>query len=288
MAMNSRTVLNVALVLAVAVLAAVVYFQPGLKEEPVGKLLTAINPQQVKELRLSNEQGEVVLWREGDEWSLQSPLTIASNKFRVEQLLHWFTVSSVQSYAAAGLDLAKFGLDQPQAIVSADGVELRFGSLDPLNQRRYVLLNDTVHLVAESDLTAPTSPWNYFVSPLPVPPGAQIKSIAIPGLGEITQGDKGWRYSGKTPPTSADAMQMMVDSWRNARALSVEPVMMSDAHEQVVISFVGDRPPLTLMLLRSEDDLVLVADNIGIEYHMGVEQGGALLMWPESEKVEAK
>lgn len=288
MAMNSRTVLNVALVLAVVVLAAVVYFQPGLKEASVGKLLTTIDPRQVKELHLSNEQGEVVLRRDGEEWNLQAPLTIVANKFRVEQLLHWFVVSSVQSYAAAGLDLAKFGLDQPQATVSANGVELRFGNLDPLNQRRYLLLNNTVHLVAESDLTAPTSPWNYFVSPLVVPQGVQIKALAIPGLGEIALGEKGWRYSGKIPPASADAMQMLADSWRNARALSVEPVAMSDAHEQVVISFADDRPPLKLALIRSHDDLVLVADNIGIEYHMGVEQGSALLKWLEPGKVGAK
>jgi len=288
MKINSRTVLNLALVLAVAVLAAVVYLQPGLQEEPVGKLLTTLNQQQVKEVRLSNEQGQVVLQRGGEEWSLQTPLAIAANKFRVEQLLHWFTASSVQSYAAAGLDLAKFGLDRPQAVLIADGLELRFGNLDPLNHRRYLLLNDTVHLVAESELTAPLSPWNYFVSPLIVPQGAQIKALAIPGLGEIVQGEKGWHYSGKTPPASADLMQMVVDGWRSARALSVEPAALGEAHEQVVISFADDRPPLMLTLIRGDTDLVLVADNLGIEYHLGIEQGEALLKWPEPDKTQAK
>jgi len=286
MTMNPRTFLNVVLVLLMMVLAVVVYFQPGLKEEPAGKLLTTLNPQQVKELRLSNEQGEVVLRHEGGEWQLQQPLMIAADKVHVEQLLHWFTVSSVQSYAAEGHDLAKFGLDQPQAILSADGVELRFGNLDPLNHRRYLLLNGAIHLVAESDLTAPASAWNYFVSPLIVPQGAQIKGLAIPGLGEITQGEKGWRYSGKMPPASADDMQILVDSWRNARAISVEPVLMSEAHERVVISFADNRPPLTLKLLRG-NDLILIHEEVGIEYHMG-EQGEALLKWMESEKTVAK
>lgn len=286
--MNSRALLNVALVLAVAALAALVYFQPGLKEESVAPLLTKLDPKQVKELRLSNEQGELVLQREGDEWRLQQPVAIAANKFRVDQLLHWLVVSSVQSYSAAELDLAKFGLKQPQAVMAADGVELRFGNLDPLNHRRYLLLNDAVHLVAESELTAPTSPWNYFVSPLVVPPGARIAALKIPGLGEITQGDKGWQYSGKTPPASADAMQMLVDGWQNARALSVEPVAMADGGERVVITFAGDRPPLPLTLIRSHDDLVLIPDNSEIEYHMGGEQADALLTWAKSEQVEAK
>ncbi len=282
MAMNSRTWLNLALVLLVTALAAVVYFQPGKKIEPVAPRLTTLDAQQVKQLRLSNEQGEVVLQRVGEQWQLQQPLTLAANKFRVDRLLHWLTVSSVQSYAVAGFDLTKFGLDQPQAILVADGLKLQFGSLDPLNHRRYLLLNDQIHLVAESDLTAPTSPWNYFVAPTIVPTGARIKGIAIPGLGEITQGEKGWDYRGTTPPASADAMQSLVDSWSSAQALSVEPVLLRDAHEQVVITFADERPPLTLMLSRGDDGLVLIPVGVGIEYHLSSEHGAMLLQWPES------
>ncbi len=283
MKINSRTLLNLALLLVVAALVAIVWFEPGLKEQPTGKPLTALTSQQPQQLRLSNEHGEVVLQRDGEAWSLRAPLVVAANQFRVEQLLHWFGVVSVQSYAAAGLELAKFGLDRPQATLSTEGVELRFGNLDPLNHRRYLLLNGVVHLVAESELTAVDTPWNYFVSPQLIAPGAKIKTITIPGLGEIDQDDKGWRYSGATPPASADAMQMLVDGWRNARALSVEPVTPVEGGERVTITFADAHPPLVLTLIRDHDNLVLIPDNSAIEYHMGAEQGAALLKWAEPE-----
>ncbi len=283
MKLNSRTLLNLALLLLVAALVAIVWLEPGLKEQPTGKPLTTLTPQQSQQLRLTNEQGEVVLQREGESWSLQAPLVIAANQFRVEQLLHWFTVTSVQSYAASGLELAKFGLDRPQATLSTEGVELCFGNLDPLNHRRYLLLNDVVHLVDESELTAVDAPWNYFVSPQLIAPGAKIKAITIPGLGEINQDDKGWHYSGATPPASADAMQMLVDGWRSATALSVEPVVPTEEGEKVTITFADDRPPLLMTLVRGHDELVLIPDNSAIEYRMGVEQGDALLQWPAPE-----
>ncbi|MDZ4263533.1 MAG: hypothetical protein U1B30_14530, partial [Pseudomonadota bacterium] len=249
MKLNSRTFLNLALLLVVAVLVTVVWLEPGLQEEATGKPLMALTSQQPQQLRLSNEQGEVVLQRDGEAWSLQAPLVIAANQFRVEQLLHWFGVVSVQSYAAAGLALAKFGLDRPQATLSTEGVELRFGNLDPLNHRRYLLLNGVVHLVDESELTAVDAPWNYFVSPQLIAPGAKIKALTIPGLGEISQDDKGWHYSGATPPASADAMQMLVDGWRSATALSVEPVVPTEEGEKVMITFADDHPPLLLTLV---------------------------------------
>lgn len=285
MKLNSRTVLNLVLVLAVLALAALLYFQPGLKEE-AAPLLTGLDPAQVKELRLSNGQGELLLRREGAEWRLQQPLAIAANTFRVEQLLRWLSYPSVQSYDAAGLDLARFGLEQPEALLAADGVELRFGALDPLNQRRYLLLDGKIHLVAESGLTAPAAPWNYFVSAAVVPPGGRIKEIAIPALGELIQGEAGWRYSGRMPPPSADLMQQLVDGWSSAQALSVEPAAAAVAHEQVVITFADARPPLRLMLRRG-DDLVLAPEGLGIEYHMG-EQGARLLQWPEPAAAEVR
>lgn len=287
MKINSRTVLNLVLVLVVMALAALLYFQPGLKEE-VSPLLTRLDPAQVKELHLSNEQGELLLRREGEGWRLQQPLVIAANTFRVEQLLRWLSYSSVQSYDATGLDLARFGLEQPEAVLVADGVEFRFGALDPLNHRRYLLLDGKIHLVAESELTAPASPWHYFVSAVVVPPGARIKEIAIPGLGEIIQGETGWRYTGRMPPPSADLMQQLVDGWSSAQALSVEPAATATvAHEQVVITFADAHPPLRLMLRRGDDDLVLAPEGLGIEYHMG-EQGARLLQWPEPETAEVK
>ena len=283
MKINSRTLLNLALLLLVAALAAVVWFEPGLQKEPTGKPLTTLTPQQPQQLRLSNKQGEVVLQRDGEGWSLQAPLKIAANQFRVEQLLNWFTITSVQSYEAAGLELAKLGLDQPQATLSTEEVELRFGDLDPINSRRYLLLNGVVHLVDESELNSVDAPWSEFVSPQLMAAGAKIKALTIPGLGEITQGDKGWRYSGETPPASADAMQRLVDSWRDASALSVEPVVPVEGGEKVMITFADDRPPLLLTLVRGHDELVLIPDNSMIEYRMGIEQGDALLQWPESE-----
>lgn len=286
--MNTRTLLNVGLVVLVAVLAALVYFQPGLQQEPVAPLMTKLNPKQIKEVRLSNEHGEVVLQRQGESWSLVSPMKIAANEFRVDRLLRWLVVSSEKSYAASGLDLAKFGLDHPQAVLQADGVELRFGNLDPLNHRRYLLYNDQIHLVADSDLTTATSPWNYFVSPLIVPKGAQIKSLAVPGLGEVSQGEKGWHYSGKMPPASADLMQTLVDDWSNARALSVEPVSSKGSHEVVVITFEDDRPPLKLKLVRSADELVLIPADLGVEYHLAPEQANDLFKWVEPAKPEVK
>ena len=279
MALNRRTALNLGLLLLVALLGTVVWLEPGLKEPAQQETpLTALTSQQVQQLRLKNGHGELLLQRQGDGWALSEPLTVAADPFQVEQLLQWLTVASLQSYAAEGLDLAKFGLEQPQATLSTEGLELRFGGLDPLNQRRYLLINGVVHLVAKNDLTDVTSGWSQFVSPVVIPAAAKIESLTLPGLGVVMQGEKGWHYEGPTPPDSADAMQILVDGWRSARAISVEPAVTAGG-ERVTITFADDHPPLLLMLSRTDDTLILRPESLGIEYHMALQQEAMLFKW---------
>lgn len=284
MAMSSRTLLNLALVLAVAALALVIYLQPGAKEEQAGKPLTTLDLQQINQFSLHNENGELQLRRESGAWRLHQPLEIAANGVRAERLLQWLTISSQQSYEAAGLDLASFGLARPLAVLRAGGKELQFGDLDPLNHRRYLLLDGRVHLVAEGDLRGASSPWNYYVSPLIVPAGMKIKGLDIPGLGRISQGEKGWHYEGGNPPSSADALQRLADGWSSASALAVEPSGAMAGGEQVVIEYEGDHPPQRLTLLRGHDGIVLISESQGIEYQLGAEQGVLLLNWGEHEE----
>ena len=288
MALNRRTALNLGLLLLVALLGTVVWLEPGLKEPAQQETpLTALTSQQVQQLRLKNAHGELLLQRQSDGWALSEPLTVAADPFQVEPLLQWLTVASLQSYSAEGLDLAKFGLERPRATLSAEGLELRFGDVEPLNQSRYLLLNGVVHLVAENDVEAVTSGWSHFVSPAVIPAAAKIESLTLPGLGVISQGEKGWHYEGATPPASADAMQIVVDGWRNARAISIEPAVTIGGG-QVTITFADGHPPLLLVVSRTDDTLILRPESLGIEYHMALEQDSTLFKWSDAAIAEAK
>ena len=122
--MTTRSWLNIVLLLAVLLLAALVYFEPGKKPQQQVQLL-AISPASLQQLEIRRPEAESVQLQQRDgRWYLQSPVEIAADTFMVEQILSFVAQPSLQRYPATGLDLTKYGLQPARVKLLVDGVEL--------------------------------------------------------------------------------------------------------------------------------------------------------------------
>ncbi|ALP51720.1 hypothetical protein Tel_00390 [Candidatus Tenderia electrophaga] len=276
--MGKRGWLNLALLLAVAVLAAVVYWQPGKQSEPASPL-TPLDPTAVQRMTIERPAAEtIVLQRQDKQWRMIEPLAVAANSFQVRRVLEPLTQQSLQRYPAAGLELTKYGLRPPRAKLTADGVELSFGKVNPLNSRLYVRVDDVMHMVAQNDISFLTAPWLEFVSTAPLP-DAPLAGLTLPGLGTITKDQAGWRYEGPSAPQSADQLQALVDNWRHLRALRVRPLQAADISQQVEVRLASGAT-LQFALQSDADALVLQRRDLGLEYVFDGDQSQRLLAWP--------
>ncbi len=281
--MTSRNRLNLFLLLVVAGLALLVYLQPGEQqaqdERPV---LTSVDIAALTELRLERQDGEALVFRrDGEQWWLSSPHAVATNRFRVEQLLWWLSARSANRYSVAGLELSIYGLDKPRARLLAGDVVLAFGGHDSLQQRRYVRVGEFVYLLPDRDASALFAPWNYFVSPRLVPAGQRIMALSIPGLGEVQRGERGWRYTGDKTPQLADAMQALVDRWAGAQAVDVEIAEPPADGEELLLRFDDDMPELRYRVVRDDSGALLVNPQLKLGYRISDSQVQRLFGWGE-------
>ncbi len=276
--MGRRGWLNLALLLLVAALAAVAYFQPGEETEQAIQL-TPLDPAAVQSITLERPAAETIVLQGRDgRWRMTEPVAVAANTFQVRRLLASLTQHSLQRYPAAGLDLAKYGLQPPRAKLTADGVELSFGRVNPLNSRLYVRVDDVMHMVAQNDISFLTGEWLEFVSTALLP-DEPLTRLALPGLGTIAKDESGWRHEGPGAPQSADQIQALVDAWQHARALRVRPLRAADTSEQVVVQLVSGAT-LSFAVQHDADALVLQRRDLGLEYVFDVAQTRRLLAWP--------
>ena len=279
----SRNALNLFLLLVVAGLALLVYLQPG--KQPVQNdrvRLTPVDVETLTELRLERQGGDTLLFRrEGGQWWLSSPHVVAANRFRVEQLLWWFTARSASRYRVAGLALSQYDLEKPRAHLYAGNQMLAFGGHDSLQQRRYVLAGESVYLVSDRDASALFAQWDYFASPKLLPAGRRVMAIVIPGLGKVQRGERGWRYEGDKGPPSADAMQALADRWASAQAVDVEGFELSVKGEELLFRFDNGVPDLRYRVVRSDEGLLLVNPQLKLAYRISDSQVQRLFNWSD-------
>jgi len=284
--MTARGWLNIVLSLAVLLLVALVYFEPGKQSQQQVQLLS-INSAALQqfEIRRPGMEGVRLQQRDG-QWYLQSPIEVAADPFMVGQILSFLSQPSLQRYPATGLDLTRYGLQPARVKLLVDGVELSFGRVNPLNSHLYVKVADVMHMVLQNEISMLMKDWFDYVSLAPLPDETLV-ALEVPGLGKLVHEVQGWRYEGDKTPRSAGQLPLLVNAWTAARALRVRPLSGVVATEAIVLEFASGQT-MHLSVLRAKDELLLQRVDLGLEYVFDVSQSKRLLQWPplagESDK----
>jgi hypothetical protein len=143
--MRARWTVNLLLLILVAGLSTAVHLD--LRRESKAGTLTGLVPEAIAEVALERPGLPAVrLVRSSGGWRMRTPYETAADAERIEQLVR-IASTAVQRTLPGDEGLGRLGLDPPGARLLLDGLELRFGDLDPIGERRYVAVGDQVHLI---------------------------------------------------------------------------------------------------------------------------------------------
>jgi len=275
--MGKRALLNIWLVVALAVLVWVVWQEPGHPPKPATVKLTGLTPAAVDKIVITNRHGTISLAKRDGAWWMTEPVKVAANPVRVDSLLQVAGAESVSRFPAAGKDLSAFGLSKPSVSLRLNDSELAFGGVAPVDQRRYVRVGDTIHLIADRysfALTADAAAW---VSRDLVPKGADIVALELPDA-KLFRGDKGeWTVTPTDEKISQDAVKAKVKAWQEAQALRVAPYDKRPAHGKVVIGLEGGQSPLQYEIITRKPELILARPEVGMQFYLEADQAQRLL-----------
>lgn len=276
--MNNRLLLNLGLLALVAALALVAYFQPGVKKPPVPPKLMDLAVADIDRIRIEDRDGKTItLARAGEHWRLVEPVGLPANAFRIESLLRLAGEPSQGRLDAKELELSEFGLDAPRIRLHLNDRELTFGTTEPLAGRRYVRVGDTVHLVTDRYFHLLTGGFTEFADRRLVPAGSRVAELATPDW-RLTRAAEGkWTLNPERPGLSADTLNMLVDAWRNAQAIWIQPYEKAEARGQVMVRLEGEEKSLQFDILSREPEFILARPEMGLQYHLAEDAARGLL-----------
>jgi hypothetical protein len=285
--MSTRALLNLVLLLAVVGLALLAWFRPGVKSEETPRpIVSGITPAQVKGVtveRLSRDPLGFIK-RDGHWFLRVDNRELPAAEFQLNALLRLLQATSTHHYPAASLDLKSLGLDPPKARVAMDDVDFRFGITEALNNRRYVQVGDTVHLIDDQYQHLLNADWSNFVSRQLLEGRGAITGIELPGLTLTYAEDGRWRVEPEQSDVSADAMQTFIENWQNATALFTRRYAGgpddTPGGETITIRTRDSDHPLMLRIVSRSPDLVLARPEWGIQYQLPGAEADSLFTLP--------
>lgn len=189
------------------------------------------------------QQEQIQLERQDGVWRMLAPRQAEANPARITQLLTLLAEEVTASYAAAGKDLAQYGLQPPVLKLAFNGAELSVGKENPVSYQRYFLHQGQLKLAKEmvhGILTAPVLDW---VALQVVPTNRQVKEVVLPT--DFTQSNP-------------------KEYWQHASALRLAEWDGQGGKGEIVLKL--DQGEITLTLLENKEELVVGNKALGLRY----------------------
>ncbi len=274
--MQSRLALNLILLIVAAALAAVIFFAPGRKDEPVIPL-AQVDENAVHSISLQNKEA-IAFEKQGNRWWIKSPFSAPANERRIRQLFDIAKAKSEARYPVPQDDLAKFELDKPKATLVLGDVVLSFGGSDPINRHRYARVGDTLHLVADDFFQYLAAPATDYVDKKLLPENAKPVELLLPELHLKMSPDGKW--ASEPAGKSDEAVHDIVNAWQTARAIEVQRAGKATQGDVIKVSFANDSP-IEFIIVQREPDLILARTDWGLQFHLAGETAKRLLGLPQ-------
>lgn len=273
--MQSRSLLNIALFLVVVLLAVYIY-DTDKKEQASSESeqLTQLSADEVTQISIQHNQRQIKLRREGGKWRMLQPIDIAANSFRIDTLLNMLKTVSHTAYSAAELELDKYGLSEASTSISFNNITIDFGVVNPINNYRYVRINDTVHLIDDHFYPLLSSQTGTLVARELIDGDAIIDKLVLPQQTLYRDENNLWHSSDNTDP---DAISETLHHWQHSQAFGVHNYMQRESLADISVYMAGNSEPIRFYVTDTDPWLIIARPELDIEYHFNLEFHDRLL-----------
>lgn len=279
---NSRTLLNIGLLVFLLLLVSLIVFEPGKKPKPKAVHLTELSQADIKHIELQRiGKPDIKLEKRDSIWYLTEPYQLPANDFRAQSLTALAETKSYLQYDAKSVDLKKVRLDKPEVtIVLNDKLKLTIGGVDPIHNRRYVKNGDTLHLVNDTFYYQLTGTVTAFISYQILPPDAKLSKLVLPRF-SLSQKDGEWYMRPAQKDTSADSINEFINEWRHAQSLQVSEYKGKLPKPDIRVYREATADPIDFSLQKKQGSTFLVRHDVKLSYKLSDETAEKLQQLPE-------
>ena len=208
------------------------------------------------------------------------PINISADSFRVDTILKILQTPTYGSYITDGLDLDKYGLDQPTTTIKFDDIEISFGILNPVSNYRYVKTDKKISLIDDNFYPLLSSQTGTLVARTLLAGDAKVKKLVLPG--QILELDKNNKWT-SSRSMSADILVDTISSWKNDQAFGVHNYIERKSLGHIEVYLSNQTNPIIFKITDTEPWLVIARPDLDIEYHFNTEFYNRLIK-PGSKK----
>jgi len=274
--MLKKNLLNLFLLIFVAVLTYLV-----INSEPENKLLdrlSTINPNTINSISIQHNAHRSQLNKQQDEktdyWQFIAPVKIDGNPFRISSLLQLLNAPIHSKYKLSEVNLDDIGLSKPSTQIKFDSHLIQFGTINPLNDLRFILYNDNVYLIEDVYSPLIRSNFTTLAALELLPRDSKLQKLVL--LNQTIEKNNTGKWKSK-PALASDTIVETVQKWQQHQAFAVHEYLERPALGEVSIFLEDKNEPIIFKITDTDPWLILARPELKIEYHLDLDVYNTLL-----------
>ncbi len=264
--MGKRLFINLLLFGLIVTLGLFIWLKPG-QETSNKTRITSVNITDIQSIRIERlNNGTVVLEQQNNDWYITQPFHALALPGKIERILKISNISPPKTYPIDSSELKAFGLDSPTVKISFNNETLALGKTESVNARRYARNGQQLFLLDDTFIHLLTTPPHAYIDTRLFADNVQITGLQTAEFELLRHENNVWTYK-KTPSIelSSDAVQMLLDEWRFARAIDVQYTPKRTAGDIVSIHF-NHGKSINFKLLQEKETVTLMSIDSSLTY----------------------
>lgn len=271
--MQSRSILNIVLFIVVLVLTLNVYLVKNNKSTSTD-VLTNAHPAKINRIIIEHNKRIINLEKNRNTWRMIKPINILADNFRVNTILKLLKTSTHGQYNIEGIDLNKYGLDQPITSINFNDIKIEFGITNPVSKYRYIKTNGKIYLIDDKFYPLISSQIGTLISRTLIQKNTEIRRIILPE--HVLEIDDNGLWT-STNGISSDLIVETITNWKNDQAFSVHNYVKRKSLGSIEVHISNQDKPVKFEITDTDPWLVIARPELDIEYHFNAEFYNRLL-----------
>jgi len=272
---NKRLWINIGL-FAFIIFLAIILINTGKETKQELPLLSTVDQNNIVQIKvLRKELEDFIFSKQGEAWHMDSPLQFRANGSRINAMLRMLNVASRSQLNLAEVNLEAIGLADPAIVMKLNDHEFKFGTTEAIDNYRYVLFNDEIHLTNDFLYHQLMTNAAFFADTRLLPEKMEFVSIQFPE-NKIELIDGQWQLQ-TLMDISPDQLKRIVFNWKNSAAISTSKYEEPETESIIKISS-ANNVSIQFVIVSTEPHLILGRKDIGIQYNMAGDEAKKLML----------
>lgn len=222
--------------------------------------------QDINYIKIETKDFTIQFNKQDNRWFITSPIKWAASDINLERLISLTKLIPHSSLPSSEIDISTLGLRFPKSVITLNNDAIVFGDTNKIGSRRYIMVNNMVHLVEDNHLPISSTGLTGLIAKTLLPQSLKLNELKLPQFTLSKTESASWSVDKTFDGYSADQSNQLIAHWQTLESTKIKPYDKKNTPLKKIIAST-DNAKIEFFLMSIQPEIIIARADLGVQYH---------------------